>query len=144
MTRLRARPEGGPLRRGIGPRGILQISLGSVIGSGWLFGALFASQVAGPVAVVMWVVGGLVIAVIGLCYGELAAMYSVSGGGARYCHYAFGTISGFGIGWFAWLSGCATAPIEVEAAIQYSTNWLPWLSHSVNGVVVLQPIGYVI
>jgi hypothetical protein len=43
MSRIPARPDGNPLQRGVGSRGILQIFLGSIIGSGWLFGALPAA-----------------------------------------------------------------------------------------------------
>jgi len=36
------------LRREIGVVGLLFTSVGSIIGSGWLFGALTASKIAGP------------------------------------------------------------------------------------------------
>ena len=36
------------LHRSIGFWGLLFISLGSIIGSGWLLGALYAAQAAGP------------------------------------------------------------------------------------------------
>jgi amino acid transporter len=38
--------------------GLLFTSVGSIIGSGWLFGALNASKIAGPAAVLAWVIGG--------------------------------------------------------------------------------------
>lgn len=41
------------LRRDVGRVGLLFTSVGSIIGSGWLLGALAASAVAGPAAVLM-------------------------------------------------------------------------------------------
>src|SRR5207248_2794559 len=49
---------GRKLRRDVGFFGLLFISFGSIIGAGWLFGALYASSLAGPAAVISWVIGG--------------------------------------------------------------------------------------
>ena len=51
---------GRQLRRDVSPLGLMFVSLGSIIGSGWLFGALYASQIAGLAAIIAWVAGGLV------------------------------------------------------------------------------------
>ena len=73
------------LRRHIGRTGLLFAAVGSIIGSGWLFGALNASQLAGPAAIVAWALGGLMILLVGLTYAELGAMFPVSGGVVRLC-----------------------------------------------------------
>ncbi|MCW2568868.1 MAG: putative amino acid permease, partial [Mycobacterium sp.] len=57
MTVTQARPE-RLLRRDISRLGLLFVSLGSIIGSGWLFGALTAATLAGPAAVLSWLLGG--------------------------------------------------------------------------------------
>jgi len=44
--------ESRRLRRDVGMIGLLFASVGSIIGSGWLFGALNASLVAGPASLV--------------------------------------------------------------------------------------------
>ncbi|HEY6835642.1 MAG TPA: hypothetical protein VI142_04145, partial [Gaiellaceae bacterium] len=46
------------LRREVGLVGLVFVSLGSIIGAGWLFAALYASSLAGPAAIVSWVLGG--------------------------------------------------------------------------------------
>ena len=46
--------------------GLLFASVGSIIGSGWLFGALTASQLAGPAAIFSWVIAAVMIMLIGL------------------------------------------------------------------------------
>ena len=45
------------LRREIGFIGLLWASRGSIIGSGWLFGAQGALATAGPAAIISWVIG---------------------------------------------------------------------------------------
>lgn len=40
------------LKRDVTLIGLMMASLGSIIGSGWLFGALFAAQIAGPAALI--------------------------------------------------------------------------------------------
>ena len=40
-------------------------------------------------------------------------MYPVSGGTARFPHYAFGGAAGASFGWFSWLQAATVAPIEV-------------------------------
>jgi hypothetical protein len=43
----------------------------SIIGSGWLFGALFAAQAAGPAAIAGWLIGGIAIVILALVHAEL-------------------------------------------------------------------------
>src|SRR4051812_36952400 len=140
-----AGPGAHRLRREIGVVGLLFTSVGSIIGSGWLFGALSASQIAGPAALLSWVIGGVAVILLALAHAELGAMYPVAGGSARFPHYAFGSLAGFAGGWFAFLGAVTTAPIEVEAALQYATGWLGIsLTTSSGGQTVLTASGYVV
>jgi amino acid transporter len=68
------------IQRNIGPIALLLTGLGSIIGSGWLFGAWRAAGIAGPAAIVAWVIGAVVILAIALTYAELGAMFPESGG----------------------------------------------------------------
>src|SRR5919206_1515607 len=87
-----ALPTRRRLRRDIGVVGLLFTSVGSIIGSGWLFGALSASKIAGPAALVSWVIGGGAVIPLALVHAELGGMYPVAGGSARFPHYAFGSL----------------------------------------------------
>src|SRR5262245_39672374 len=49
------------LRREIGFIGLLWASGGSIIGSGWLFGAQGALSTAGPAAIISWAIGAIAI-----------------------------------------------------------------------------------
>ena len=111
------------LRRDIGIVGLIWASEGSIIGSGWLFGARNAIDVAGPAALISWLIGGAAVLILALVHAELGAMYPVSGGTARFPHYAFGGAAGASFGWFSWLQAATVAPIEVLAGIGYATHW---------------------
>jgi amino acid transporter len=111
------------LRREIGFIGLLWASGGSIIGSGWLFGAQGALAAAGPAAVISWVIGAVAILLLALVHAELGAMYPVAGGTARFPHYAFGGAVGASFGWFSWLQAATVAPIEVMAVIQYGQHY---------------------
>src|ERR1700749_2114831 len=53
------------LKREMGFIGAVWASESSIIGSGWLFGALYAAQAAGPAAIIAWVIGGVTVVVLG-------------------------------------------------------------------------------
>src|SRR3954467_2595296 len=139
-----ATPARRRLRRDVGVVGLLFTSIGSIIGSGWLFGALSASKIAGPAALLSWVIGGGAMILLALVHAELGAMYPVAGGSARFPHYAFGSLAGFAGGWFAFLGAVTTAPIEVEAALQYATNYIHGLTKESGGTPVLTAQGYAV
>ncbi|GAA1258335.1 APC family permease [Kitasatospora nipponensis] len=124
------------LRRDIGLVGLLWASVGSIIGSGWLFGAKNAVVVAGPAAVISWGIGAVAIVLLALVHAELGGLFPVSGGTARYPHYAFGGLAGMSFGWFSWLQAATVAPIEVEAMIGYSKSVAPGLQND-NGTLTL-------
>jgi amino acid transporter len=133
------------MRRDIGVIGLLFASVGSIIGSGWLFGALTAAQLAGPAAIISWCVAAVMILLIGLVFAELGTMFPVSGGVARFPHVAFGTFASYTTGWILWVAVATTAPIEVEGALQYATKYAPFThEHTVGGETVhtLTGLGY--
>ncbi|KOV89342.1 APC family permease [Streptomyces sp. NRRL B-3648] len=115
--------SGGGLRRDVGLIGLMWASVGSIIGSGWLFGAEKAVVAAGPAAIISWVIGAVAIVLLALVHAELGGMFPVAGGTARYPHYAFGGLAGMSFGWFSWLQAATVAPIEVEAMIGYAKHW---------------------
>ncbi|HEY1967970.1 MAG TPA: APC family permease [Pseudonocardia sp.] len=114
------------LQRSVGFYGLTFISLGSIIGSGWLLGALNAAEKAGPASIISWVLASIMLMVLALIHAELGGAYSASGGTARFPLFAFGTLAGFTAGWATWLQAVAIAPIEVEASLTYLNN-IDWV-----------------
>jgi len=121
------------LRRTVGFYGLMFVSLGSIIGSGWLLGALNAARVAGPASIISWILAACMLALLALSYAELGATYPVAGGAARYPYYSHGPIVGFAAGWASWLQAVFIAPIEVLAVITY-VNSVSWVNQHFNMV----------
>jgi amino acid transporter len=132
------------LRRDVGFFGLLWISAGTTLGSGWLFGAFVAVTIAGPAALIGWLLASVFMAPLALVYAELGSMFPESGGPGRFAHHAFGSLAGATFGWFAYVQAATIAPIEVLAAIQYlSTNsWASGLYNADRGT--LSASGYVV
>jgi len=63
------------LRRSLGKFELLYLSLGGIIGSGWLFGPLYTAQYAGGSAILSWIIGGIFVIFIGLAYAERAPRF---------------------------------------------------------------------
>jgi len=119
------KPTDVGFKRELGLIGATWASETSIIGSGWLFGALFAAQAVGGAAVLAWVIAGIVIIILALCHAELGAMFPVSGGTARFPHFAFGSVAGIGFGFFAYMQAVTIAPIECFAFMQYASYYWP-------------------
>ena len=117
----------GQLTRSVGFYGLMFVSLGSIIGSGWLLGALNAAEIAGPASIISWVLAAAMLATLALVYAELGATYPVAGGSGRFPYYSHGPIAGFIAGWASWLQAVFIAPIEVLAAITY-VNSVTWVN----------------
>jgi amino acid transporter len=124
------RPVDIGFKRELGLIGATWASETSIIGSGWLFGALYAAQAVGGAAVLAWAIAGVVIIVLALCHAELGAMYPVSGGTARFPHFAFGSVAGIGFGFFSYMQAVTIAPIECFAFMQYASYYWPGLYNS--------------
>jgi len=87
----------------------------------------------------------MAVLLLALVHAELGSMYPVAGGSARFPRYAFGGLAGATVGWIAWLGAVTTPPIQVEAALQYSTHWAGWLTHTTAaGTTYLTWPGYVV
>lgn len=135
---------GGPrLRRDLGVVGLLFTGVGSIIGSGWLFGALDAAKTAGPASILSWALGTVMILLIGLCFAELGTMFPISGGVVRFPHLSFGSFASYLMGWITWLAAVSVAPIEVLAVLQYSNGLAGFMTpHEIDGETVYTLTGF--
>lgn len=120
------------LKRDIGLVGLTFISVGGIIGSGWLFGPLLAVQHAGPAAVLSWIIGAVAMFILAITFAEISAMLPIPGGIARVPQFSHGNIVAMTMGWTAWIGYNTTAPIEVEAMLSYLAPYARWL-HAPSG-----------
>ena len=115
------------LKRELGLIGATWASETSIIGSGWLFAPLTAVLLIGGGAWLAWIIAAVVVIVLALSHAELGAMYPVSGGTARFPHFAFGSVAGIGFGFFSYVQAVTIAPIECYAFVTYASYYWPGL-----------------
>nr|WP_229356452.1 APC family permease [Streptomyces sp. UNOB3_S3] len=121
-------------RKGLSLFALIMIGLGSIFGSGWLFGAGQAAQVAGPAALVAWVIGAIFIGMIAMTYAEVGAAYPLPGAMARFGSISHGPVLGFITGWAVWIATASLIPIEAIAGTQYMSSWsFGWAKGLVSG-----------
>lgn len=104
---------------------LLMLSLGGIIGSGWLFAVLSAAGIAGPAVIVSWIVGGILVLFIALNYAEISSMIPRTGSIVRYPHLSHGSYTGYILGWTYMLSAVTVPTIEAEAVIGYIASYYP-------------------
>ncbi|UTC24986.1 APC family permease [Candidatus Comchoanobacter bicostacola] len=129
------------LKKEISSFGLLMTSLSAMIGSGWLLSSMVAAKLAGPAAVLSWLIGGIMIAFIAVCFSELSTAFPVAGGIARYGQFSHGKCISFIISWLAWLSCVAVAPTESIAILQYASRFFDGLTYQVNDTFLLTNLG---
>ncbi len=119
--------QNGKFKRKLGFWSLSAASLGGVIGSGWLFSAMYASKMAGPASILAWIIGGLAMLCVGLIYAELGSSRPEAGGIVRYPAYVNGTLAASMVAWGTWIGYSANAPTESSAVMQYLSHFYPAL-----------------
>lgn len=130
------------LKRDISTANVLFIAAGGMVGSGWLFSPFFSAQMAGPNALIAWVIAAIFMLFIALPLCELGTMFPISGGMANYPTITHGKEVGFLFAWTSWLSYVVMTPIEIQAVLQYVNYFFPSLVDMSNTTFQLSGIGY--
>lgn len=129
------------LKKALGFQQLFFISFGSIIGSGWLFACLAAAAIAGPASLVAWLLGAVMIILIGLNYAETACMIPRSGSVVRYPHMTHGGYVGFLMSWAFMIATVAVTAIESLAVVTYASlyieNWTGVALTTLSGGVTI-------
>jgi amino acid transporter len=126
---------GTSLRRDAGPIGLLFASIGGMIGSGWLFGALNAAKIAGPASLISWIIGGAAVLLLAFVYAELSTMFPRPGAVIIFPHLCFGALSAQIMSWVNFLAYVIVAPVEAVAVVAYTANFVPNLDDAATGTL---------
>jgi amino acid transporter len=90
--------------RPLGFFSLLCLGVNAVVGSSiFLFPGKLAALL-GPASVLSFLLTGVLLAGVALCFAELARGYDSHGGPYLYARDAFGPAVGFGIGWSCWIA----------------------------------------
>ncbi|MGR0161347.1 amino acid permease [Paenarthrobacter nitroguajacolicus] len=119
-------PEETGLRRSMGPRHLIMIAMGGVIGSGLFLSSGYTISQAGPLgAVIAYLVGAFVVYLVMACLGELAIAYPVSGAFHIYASRSIGPATGFATAWLYWLCWAVAIGSEFTASGLLMQRWFP-------------------
>jgi len=130
-------------KRRISTLGLTFSSISAMIGSGWLFSALYVGQLSGPASILAWIIGGILIMIIALTYAEITTMLPVTGGSTRFPQLTHGTFVSLFFGWITWFTLMTAPPIETQALLQYSSTYFPsLLAHNKASPHSLSLYGY--
>ncbi|WP_406633485.1 amino acid permease [Pseudarthrobacter quantipunctorum] len=130
-VKLDAQPARPPaadsgLRRSMGPRHLVMIAMGGVIGSGLFLSSGYTISQAGPLgAVIAYLIGAFVVYLVMACLGELAIAYPVSGAFHIYAARSIGPATGFATAWLYWLCWAVAIGSEFTASGLLMQRWFP-------------------
>ncbi len=92
--------DAGGLTRRLGALNLTMLGVGAIIGAGiFSLTGTAAAQYAGPGIVYSFVIGGVLCALAGLCYAELASMIPVAGSAYAYSYTTLGEVIAWIVGW---------------------------------------------
>lgn len=123
--------EGQSLQKGLKKRHMTMIAIAGVIGAGLFMGSGSVIHLAGPGAILSYVIAGTIVVLVMRMLGEMAAKNPSSGSFAIYASQALGKWAGFLVGWLYWFFWVIAIALEATAAaaiIQYWYDGIPlWL-----------------
>lgn len=112
--------------RTLGGRDLLALAFGAMIGWGWVVLSATWLQGAGPLgAALAFLLGGVIVAIIGLTYAELAAALPQAGGEHVYSERALGRGASFVCTWAIILGYVSVSAFEAVALPTVLTALIP-------------------
>lgn len=121
-----ATEDGGrKLRRDAGLISLLFASVGGIVGSGWLFGPLYAAKIAGPASLIAWIIGGAAVLLLSFVFAELVTAFPRAGAMVVFPKLSHGSFIAMVMSWTVFLGYVTVAPAEVLAVMKYAHNYLP-------------------
>ena len=100
------------------------IGMGAMIGAGIFVLTGLAAEIAGPAAILVFVLNGIVTAFTGLSYAELASAIPKSGGGYAFVREIFADLPSFIMGWMLWFAYMIAGALY---ALGFAPNFLELL-----------------
>ncbi|WP_284007442.1 APC family permease [Haloarcula pelagica] len=100
------------------------IGMGAMIGAGIFVLTGLAAEIAGPAALLVFVLNGIVTAFTALSYAELASAIPKSGGGYAFVREVFADLPSFMMGWLLWFAYMVAGGLY---ALGFAPNFLELL-----------------
>ena len=111
-------------RRSLGLLDATMVGMGAMIGAGIFVLTGLAAETAGPAAILVFLLNGVVTSFTALSYAELAAAIPESGGGYAYVKEVYSELVSFLMGWMLWFAYMIAGALY---AIGFGSNFLEFL-----------------
>lgn len=124
MSTATTKPTGG-FKKELGWFSLLAMSLGTVLGSGWLLLPSVVASNAGPASLISWIIAGVIMLIVCMVYAELGAAWPAAGAVALYPRLSHGSFTGHIAGWAAFVSYVIIPSAEAVAVTRYAAAYVP-------------------
>jgi amino acid transporter len=111
--------------RSLGLLDATMVGMGAMIGAGIFVLTGLAAEIAGPAAILVFGLNGVVTTFTALSYAELASAIPESGGGYAFVKEVFAPASSFTMGWMLWFAYTIAGALY---AIGFASNFVEFLS----------------
>lgn len=123
-------------RKEIGPISAAFLALGGILGSAVPFIPAIVFAEGGPIGILGWLIGLIIISLLGLIFAELGSTYPETGGVVRYLHFSHGAFASFFNAWGTFIGYFMAVISETVAIVEYLAFFFPQLYS--NGSLTLQ------
>jgi len=132
------------LLRGISRWALVAFSINLTVGAGIIGLQGRIQALVGNYSIGVIVACGVLIALIGLCFAEVASRFDRSGGPQLYASVALGPVAGFTVGWLAWISRLGASAVVCNLLVDYAMVLWPPLGSPLGRVLTISAmaLGY--
>ncbi|BFH73808.1 APC family permease [Sulfurisphaera javensis] len=127
-------------KKEIGPISAAFLALGGILGSAVPFLPAIVFAYGGPMGILSWLIGFVIMSLLGLVFAELGSTYPETGGVVRYLHFSHGAFASFFNAWGTFIGYFMAVISETVAVVEYLAFFYPSLFH--NGS--LTPLGEIV
>lgn len=136
-----SQPSGTPrLVRAVGLVSLTAVALNGMIGSGIFLLPATVARLLGPVSPLAYLVSGMAILFIILCFAEVGSRFERAGGPYLYARTAFGPFVGFEVGWMFFLTRLIAFAAISNAFTAYLAYFWPAAGAGVGRVIVISAL----
>nr|WP_242011767.1 amino acid permease [Acetobacter oeni] len=121
---------------GLKQRHITMISLGGTMGAGLFIGSAGAIATAGPIVILSYIFGGILVLLVNLMLRDMAMQMPGTGSFIFQIRHSLGPLAGFVAGWIYWVVWVTTLGIEVIGSASLLHPYIP-LPYAVTELLVL-------
>lgn len=125
------------LVRGLGRWDVAAIAVNTIIGTGIFILPATGFSLIGSYSLLGFILCGLIIGLIVLCFSEVSSRFRATGGMYLYAKAAFGAEIGFEAGWLYWIVRVATFAANANALLLYLNYFVPGANEGIFRAAVI-------